>query len=129
MGRMEGAGGASGHATPPIRVATNMKPQQQHLSPEQAVNNYKALLIETTRKSLAIRREFPGCFLRWKRAAPKDSNSPNRDLAVVFFKKPGQAPVCSILSYSEVEALAASVTDTQVFAELDRRAALAEDEL
>jgi hypothetical protein len=94
------------------------------LSPDAIAANYRAQLIETTRRSLALRKEFPGCMVRWKRAAPNRGDNPNAQLAVVFFKPPGQEPQVEVVPYRNIERLAAGVSDAEVFDELDRRTAL-----
>ncbi len=91
------------------------------MAPSELARNYKQQLIETARKSLALRREFSGRFVRFRRAAQA---GPNSELALVFIKKPGCDPVVEIWPYSEIEALASGVTDEDAFREIDRHAGL-----
>ncbi len=81
-------------------------------------DHFRSQVIETTRRSLAMRRYWPDGLCRWRRAARV---SPNADLALVFLWKCGQQAEVEIWPYARIERLAAEITDGEVFAELERR--------
>lgn len=81
-------------------------------------DRFRSQVIETTRRSLAMRRYWPGGLCRWRRAARV---GPNAELALVFLWKRGQPPEVEIWPYAQIERLAAEITDAEVYAELERR--------
>lgn len=87
-------------------------------SPVEIAENFRRQLIETTRRSLAMRRHFPAGICRWRRAA---STGPNADLAVILIWQPGLPPETEIWPYAKIERLAEAITDEEVFAEMERR--------
>lgn len=92
-----------------------VKQESRALKPDELAGNFRMQMIETARRRLALRRHFPGAVVRWKRAARK---GPNADLALVCVIRPGQAPTAEVWPYSRIEALAAQVSDAEVWAEL-----------
>jgi hypothetical protein len=90
-----------------------------HLTIEQIAENYRNQLVETARRCVALRRRFPGCVVRWKRAAVR---GPNQDQAVVIVFEPGAQPQVLDCPYSRIEELASKVTDAEAYAEIERRA-------
>lgn len=90
-------------------------------SPVEIAENFRRQIIETTRRSLAMRRHFPAGICRWRRAA---TTGPNAELAVVLFWRPGQEPETELWPYAKIERMAEEITDAEVFAEMTRRAAV-----
>lgn len=80
--------------------------------------HFRSQVIETTRRSLAMRRYWPDGLCRWRRAARV---GPNAELALVFLWKRGQPPEVEVWPYAKIERLAAEITDAEVYAELERR--------
>jgi hypothetical protein len=59
--------------------AHRVLPEDYHLPPDDLANGYHDQLIETTRKWLALHKQFPDCLIRFRRAAPKrQKDNPNR---------------------------------------------------
>lgn len=83
--------------------------------PVEIAENFRRQLIETTRRTLAMRRHIPGVICRWRRAA---QTGPNADLAVVLIWRPGLPSETEIWPYAKIERLAAGITDEEVFAEM-----------
>ena len=75
--------------------------------------------METARRCLAMRRQFPGAVCRWRRAARTGLNS---DLALVFIWRKGEPPQTEVWPYAKIEQLAAEITDEEARAELARSA-------
>lgn len=95
--------------------------------PTELADSFQSRILETTRRTLAMRRYHRGRICRWRRAA---STGPNSDLALVFLWDGDTPSEVEIWPYAKVERLAAEVTDEEVFAELNRwaRRALETDE-
>jgi len=93
-------------------------PESKAQSPVILADNFRRQIIETTRRSLAMRRYQPEGLCRWRRAAKV---GPNADLALVFLWKQGRRAEVEIWPYAKIERLAAEITDEEVFAELGRR--------
>jgi len=87
-------------------------------SPVVLADNFRRQIIETTRRSLAMRRYWAEGLCRWRRAA---TVGPNSELALVFLWKRGRTAEVEIWPYAKIERLAAEITDEEVFAELERR--------
>jgi hypothetical protein len=85
---------------------------------EELLGSFEQQVVETARRSIAMRRQFPGVICRWKRAA---RTGPNSDLALIITWPPGQPRKTEIWPFARSERLAAEVTDEEVFAELGRR--------
>lgn len=86
-------------------------------SPAELAANFEWQLIETARRSIAMRRYFPEVLCRWRRAA---TTGPNSELALVFTWRPGEPPETEIWPYAKIERLAAQVSDEEAYAELAR---------
>lgn len=86
-------------------------------TPEELAEKYRVQLVETARRSIAMRRHLPGCVVRWRRATP---TGPNSEVALVFILRPGEEPRTEIWPYARIEELAAQVTNEDVLAELVR---------
>jgi len=84
-------------------------------SPVEIADNFRRQLIETTRRTIAMRRHFSGAICRWRRAAPM---GPNAELAVVLLWRPGQPPETELWPYAKIERLAEAITDEEVFDEM-----------
>ena len=93
--------------------------EKANLTPPDIAQNYKVQIVETTRRTLALRKRFPGAMVKFKRAA---TSGKNYDWAVILIKHKGKPPMVIECLYKNIDDLAASVTDEEVFAELDRRA-------
>ena len=97
-------------------------PEDYHQPPDDLAYGYQDQLIETTRKWLALHKQFPDCLIRFRRAAPKrQKDNPNTKLALVFVKPLGEKPQVHVIEYAQIEREAKKVTDAEVFAEFDRR--------
>ena len=79
--------------------------------------NFEHQLVETARRCIAMRRQFPGVVCRWRRAA---RTGPNSDLALVFTWRKGLPPEIEIWPYARIEQLAAEITDDEVRTEIGR---------
>lgn len=82
------------------------------------LDNFERQIVETTRRSLAMRRRYPEAVCRWRRAA---TTGPNSDLALVFTWVEGQPPQKEVWPYARIEQLAAEVSDAEVYQELKSR--------
>jgi len=82
------------------------------------LDNFDRQIVETTRRSLAMRRRFPDAICRWRRAA---TIGPNSELALVFIWREGQPRQKEAWPYAEIERLAAEVSDEEVYQELKSR--------
>jgi hypothetical protein len=100
------------------------QPASKAKSPEELAANFERQLIETTRRSMAMRRHFPNYICRWRRAA---TTGPNAELALIFIWPKGQDYETVIWPYEEIERLAAEISDAEVFAELERRSRNAQE--
>ncbi|MCP5524100.1 MAG: hypothetical protein H7A46_21390 [Verrucomicrobiales bacterium] len=85
--------------------------------PTELAESFQSRILETTRRTLAMRRYHQGRICRWRRAA---RSGPNSDIALVFVWDGDAPPEVEIWPYAKVERLAAEVTDEEVFAELNR---------
>ena len=79
--------------------------------------NFEHQLIETARRCIAMRRQFPGLVCRWRRAA---RTGPNSDLALVFIWRMGTPPQTEVWPYARIEQLASEITDDEARAEIGR---------
>ena len=94
--------------------------QKSKAQPSEALaENFRQQLLETARRCLAMRRQFPGAVCRWRRAARTGLNS---DLALVFIWRKGEPPQTEVWPYAKIEQLAAGITDEEARAELARSA-------
>jgi len=80
--------------------------------------NYRRMIVETARRSMAMQRQFPDVVCRWRRMA---KTGPNADLVVVFLWREGQEPTTEIWPLARLERLAAQIPNAEVRAELERR--------
>lgn len=94
------------------------------LSAVELADNFRRQIIETTRRSMAMRRQRPEGICRWRRAA---QTGPNADLALVFFWKEGLPAEVEIWPYAKIERLASTITDEEIYAELRRRLCAPQD--
>lgn len=94
------------------------------LSPAELADNFRRRIVETTRRSLAMRRQRPEVICRWRRAA---QTGPNAELALVFLWKEGLPAEVEIWPYAKIEKLASTITDEEIYAELQRRMRVAHD--
>jgi len=85
---------------------------------EELLSNFRHQIMESTRRSLAMRRYWPQGLCRWRRAA---ATGPNSEQALVFLWKHGGPAKFEVWPYAKIECLAAEITDEEVFAELERR--------
>jgi hypothetical protein len=88
------------------------------LPAEELLSNFEQQVVEAARRSIAMRRQFPGVICRWKRAA---RTGPNADLALIVTWREGQPRKTQIWPYARIERLASEISDEEVFAELERR--------
>lgn len=108
----------SNHAPKPMPTPAYCPPGSSRAkSPAELAVNFQRQLLETARRSIAMRRHFPDVLCRWRRAA---ATGPNSDLALVFIWRPGQPPETEIWPYAKIERLAADVTDEEAYGELSR---------
>jgi hypothetical protein len=84
-------------------------------TPEQALAAFSSQIIETTRRSLALYRAYPGMAVRYRRMA-----KPNDSQAMVLTLSPGGTPATRIMLFREIVDLAATVPDAEVYAWLTR---------
>ena len=110
--------------TNPESQSPMKEPTSKAKSPEELAANFERQLIETARRSIAMRRHFSGCIYRWRRAA---TTGPNAELALIFIWPKGQDYETVIWPYDEIDRLAAEITDEEVFAELERRSRIAQE--
>lgn len=88
-----------------------------YLPTSEIADNFCNQLVENTRKRLALRKRFPGLYVRYKRAA---YSGPNSEFAVLVTKVPGQPPETNWCPYARLEELAEAITNEEVYAEMDR---------
>ena len=93
------------------------KTQEPEPTPDQLADTFRSGLIETTRRSIAMRRHFHGAKVRWRRAA---RTGPNAAFALLCVIRPGQAPAVEVWPYQRIDELASSVTDDEVNSDLLR---------
>ncbi len=86
-------------------------------SPDKLADAFRAGLVESTRRCIAMRRHFPGAKVRWRRAARTGTNAA---FALVCVLRPGQTPAVEVWPYQRIETMATAVSDDEVHAELLR---------